>query len=190
MTVRRGKRVLIRAIVMLCAAGSSSCFLNDLGPCNDVSSDRDDPSKQFMDGTWHLAFIDGAIFNGSFRLPNGKILTNATMDFHTLRLEKGTCGAPEKSSGEVEAAYKLSDKGAALPLEIVVGGFDHMQKSATVTLRALGYSGSGSASIDVETGLYGVKLDHSIMDITAKIPLGGDIIDLGTITYKLKFLRY
>ncbi len=192
MTFRRGTRVLMSVIAVLCATGAVSCNPYDaLNPCGEAVPYDEHPVGKFMDGSWFLRSINGTVFNGAFQLPDGAVLTTANMDFHTLRVEKGSCEDPEKSSGEVVAAYQLTKAGKVLPVKIVVGGYEHKNKANSVIIRALGYTAGGTATVNVVVagGLSGPAYDNSTMDIAAKIPLGGDFIDLGSITYNLQFYR-
>ena len=172
---RRRNTMLFATLVVLCGTAIPGCDFIDkvLFPCATPKSFTND---DYVDGTWKLVTVNDADFNGAYVLPDGAVLRSAQVSFHTLRLDKGSCKTPDESSGEVVAEYVVSKAGSTKPLKVVVGGFTYRRKSGSVTLRVLGYTAAGSAS----GGFFFLK---------AKIPRGGDTIELGSVTYNLSFRR-
>ena len=176
---RRRNTMLFATLVVLCGTVVSGCEFIDavLFPCATPKISTDD----FLDGTWGLVTVNGSVFNGAYVLPDGAVLRSAQVSFHTLRLDNGSCKTPDESSGEVVAEYVVSKAGSTKPLKVVVGGFRYLRAEGSVTLRVLGYTAAG------HTTFFGEGDDF--FSLQAKIPLGGDIVDLGSVTYHLVFRR-
>ena len=192
MTVHRVNRALLSATMLFCAATLSSCdyYYQFFFPCETLNPNTAKGRQRYMDGTWYLESVNGTPFKGNYLLIDGSKLTNASMDFHTLRLDEGKCDSPENSGGEVLASYTVTKGNDAKPKKVVSGGFEHHDRTGTVTLRALGYTASGFATLAVVDGESGIFVsDASKFTIAAKIPIGGDVVDLGSITYNLVFYR-
>ena len=177
---RRRNTMLFATLVVLCGTAIPGCDFIDgvLFPC--ATPLNFDTNDDYVDGTWGLYSVNSAVFGGAYTLPDGAVLRSAQVSFHTLRLDKGSCDSPDESSGEVVAEYAVSKAGSIKPLKVVVGGFTYKRKAKSVTLRVLGYTAAGSVNFAAVFDFF---------DLKAKIPLGGDIIDLGTVTYNLSFRR-
>jgi hypothetical protein len=141
----RGVRALLRySFLVVAAAASTSCDL--LNPCYD-EIENGPYAGLFMDGTWALVRVNGAVIPAlGYKVNSTDYLRAGSMDFKTRKVV-GACTSPEQSDGIVLARYAIGTAGGQVkPGESASGDFTFVRTSGKITLKAYGISLSSTVT--------------------------------------------